>query len=309
MLLLALLEGLVELAVWGVQTCCTLRGAGFAAVSQTWNLSGNVRHRGGAVCLLCIPHWCFCLGGDGVALLWFVTEGVPELHEPSCPVCKHSVLAANMWRLLFMFPRGSEWCLGHPHFFKVWCQSWTLGAVANATQCGRTSLSSWSVRLLILFTHVALSHEGCSFMVSVWFAFGLIDHLPKSKEVLGTRKSMWRSTFSPCAWMTCREWQANSVFMLGCTYSWGSRQGGLSQNTLCGFRACAFLYSSLGSYLESRHDLERCALPLLRGQARWSVWLVGCSLKRWLFDVHTHIHVSLLSSPCVSTSQVVTVRV
>lgn len=35
MLLLALMEGLVELVVWGVQTCCTLRGAGFAAVSQT----------------------------------------------------------------------------------------------------------------------------------------------------------------------------------------------------------------------------------------------------------------------------------
>lgn len=35
MLLLALMEGLLELATWGVQTCCTLGGAGEAAVSQT----------------------------------------------------------------------------------------------------------------------------------------------------------------------------------------------------------------------------------------------------------------------------------
>lgn len=142
-------------------------------------------------------------GGFAVVCDW---EGA-RTPEPSCPVCEHSVLAAHVQRLLFMFPRGFKSRLGRPHLFEVWCQSLTLGAAANATQCSRTSLSSWSVRLLILFTRVASSPEGCSFMVSVWFAFGLIDRLPKSKEVLGTHNSMWCSTFSLCAWMTCGGWQ------------------------------------------------------------------------------------------------------
>lgn len=34
-LLLALMEALLELAAWGVQTCSSLGGAGRAAVSQT----------------------------------------------------------------------------------------------------------------------------------------------------------------------------------------------------------------------------------------------------------------------------------
>lgn len=113
-LLLALMEALLELAAWGVQTCSSSGGAGRAAVSQTRNLSGNVRHRGGA--RLFLQPFVFCTfhvdpsawEEAGGALLWFVTDRMPGLCGPSCPVCELSGLAAHVGRLLFIFSWGVQ---------------------------------------------------------------------------------------------------------------------------------------------------------------------------------------------------------
>lgn len=144
-----------------------------------------------AICLLHIPHWPFCLGGMG----WLCC-GLGLV------ACQHSVghpaLSAKPWLHMSgdfcaCFPRGTKSCLDHPQLSEVWCQ-FDCRSCCKAGQCSKISLWLISLRRLCLVLLFTPSTVG----------FGLIEHLPKSKEVLGTPRLVWYITSSLCAWLTWR---------------------------------------------------------------------------------------------------------
>lgn len=121
--------------------------------------------------------------------------------------------------------------------------------------------------------------------VTMWFVLGLIEHLPKSKEVLGTPKPVWYITLSLCAWLTWR-WQQHilSLCIVVCVLEEADTVSCLQK---CLVDSAVVLSPSTVRQLHRDDVLPKEMLPPKK--SHWSAQLTSysqeCFVLWWLFGV------------------------